>query len=938
MTPQQPGASGGAGSRPPPGAPTPGGHTPGGHTPGAQAGRAVQPQIPGYELLEELGRGAHGAVLRARELQTGRQVALKLLLGSRLEPTHAERFRREGELAARLDHPGIVRVHGGGLLPGGVPYLVYELVEGGTLADALPTLGRAERLGLLLQACRAVGHAHARGVVHRDLKPQNMLVDATGALRVTDLGVGAGAGLTRLTATGALLGTPSHAAPEQLSGDRARIGPPSDVWSLGVILYQLLTNELPFVADSYVALMGELLRPPPAPRRLDPTISRAVEAVCLRALSPDPAARPATGDALADALEAALAAPPPPPPWRRPGVLAAGAAGLLVAGALAAWSLRPRAVTPPQPPPVTEVAPVATAIAPPAPGLPPELRALGERAAAGEPAAMLELGRVLHRGVGVPRDRDAGRVWLRRAARAGELEAVRRLLDDPLTPRQTVAELRTVLERLARGEPPPALVLWARALTDARGGRRDPARAVELLRRASQRGHVPASAPLALLLATGDGATQDQGAAIELLEQAAAQGDVVAQRELGRFYLEGEVAPRSETRANDLLARAVAQGDAQAMVLLARDGPDGDRLLEQAAAAGDTLAMVLLAGGDLGRRLEWLRRAADEGEVRAMYQLWLILGEGTPKEHAEGLAFYRQAAGLDDELCGALANELYRGEGRLAVDKGESLKWFGELALRGAHEWIHGAATTAEVMDPAWAMALYSLLPDDPRSLYRRAALVEEGRGAPKAYARSSALWRRAAELGDPSALLAVGDRLRTGDLGFERDPVGALRAWEACAEATGADAVETVALASSRIAGHLLEGDPAVRDPVKGRRWALLAAARGAASGKYLAGRCHLEGLGGAVDVQEGLGLLQRAVDDDDNGALVYLAGLLRRGEHVAKDPTRARTLLRRAAERGVFSCFLDYAAMLEEGEGGPVDAVSAEHWRDRAKASAGR
>jgi serine/threonine protein kinase len=114
---QTPGGSASAGSRPLPGAPTPGGHTAGGHTPGAQAGRAVQPQLPGYELLGELGRGAHGAVLRARELQTGRQVALKVLLGSRLEPTHAERFRREGELTARLDHPGIVRVHGDRLRP-----------------------------------------------------------------------------------------------------------------------------------------------------------------------------------------------------------------------------------------------------------------------------------------------------------------------------------------------------------------------------------------------------------------------------------------------------------------------------------------------------------------------------------------------------------------------------------------------------------------------------------------------------------------------------------------------------------------------------------------------------------------------------------------------------------------------------------------------------
>jgi serine/threonine-protein kinase len=240
----------------------------------------------------------------------GREVALKLLLAPQ-DRVRAERLLREGRLAAVLDHPHVVR-----LLDLGVtddqPWLSWELVAGARPLDvAMRGLDLEEKVRLLCQAAAGVAHAHARGVTHRDLKPANVLVDASGRARVADFGMAIAEDEARLTISGALTGSPLWMAPEQVRGRREEHGPRTDVWALGVMLYQALTGSPPFQGDDLPALCVQILEARPVPpRQLARGIPPALERECLRARQLDPAARHADAGELQRALESALAAPP----------------------------------------------------------------------------------------------------------------------------------------------------------------------------------------------------------------------------------------------------------------------------------------------------------------------------------------------------------------------------------------------------------------------------------------------------------------------------------------------------------------------------------------------------------------------------------------------------------------------------------------------------
>jgi serine/threonine protein kinase len=260
-----------------------------------------------FELLELIGRGGMGVVYRARDPDLDREVALKFILSAQ-GSSRLGRFQREGEVTASLNHPGILRVHGSGVLEG-VPYLVYELVpEARTFDDVVPTLEHRDRIVLLREVAEALGYAHAHGVVHRDVKPENVLVAGDGRALVADFGLAAAEGASRLTKTGTLLGTPYFMAPEAVTGERDLVGPQTDVWALGVMLYQLLTGELPFNEPSFVELSVAIAAAnPPRPRSLVPNVDRGLEAVCMKALSQDPKHRYPDGAAMAADLTAVLA-------------------------------------------------------------------------------------------------------------------------------------------------------------------------------------------------------------------------------------------------------------------------------------------------------------------------------------------------------------------------------------------------------------------------------------------------------------------------------------------------------------------------------------------------------------------------------------------------------------------------------------------------------
>jgi len=267
-----------------------------------------------YELLEELGRGGMGVVYKARQKSLGRMVALKMLLDGKLASgSDQARFRAEAQSTAALDHPNIVPIYEVGQ-HAGHPYLCMKYIEGTTLARRLADgpLPAREAAAILATVCEAVAHAHDHGLLHRDLKPSNILIDADGVPHVTDFGLAKRVdGGSHITRSGAILGTPSYMAPEQAAGNRGRLGPASDVYSLGSILYAMLTGRPAFQAASPVDTVLLLLEQDPLPPRLlNARADRDLELIALRSMQKPPDLRYPSAAALADDLRAYLAGEP----------------------------------------------------------------------------------------------------------------------------------------------------------------------------------------------------------------------------------------------------------------------------------------------------------------------------------------------------------------------------------------------------------------------------------------------------------------------------------------------------------------------------------------------------------------------------------------------------------------------------------------------------
>jgi len=256
-----------------------------------------------YELIDELGRGGMGVVFRARQISLDRTVALKMILKGELATAgDVARFRGEAEDAARMDHPNIVPIYEVGEHEG-QPYYTMKLIDGGSLVNR-PRENIRSDVAILAAATRAVHYAHQRGLLHRDLKPGNILIDRDGTPFITDFGLAKRTdGRTNVTRTGAVLGTPGYMAPEQARADKAPTTA-VDVWALGAILYERLTGRPPFAADTPLATLQQVLESEPArPRSVNTALDRDLETVCLKCLEKDPARRYGSAAALADELD-----------------------------------------------------------------------------------------------------------------------------------------------------------------------------------------------------------------------------------------------------------------------------------------------------------------------------------------------------------------------------------------------------------------------------------------------------------------------------------------------------------------------------------------------------------------------------------------------------------------------------------------------------------
>src|SRR5947208_6847122 len=312
-------------------------------------------ELGDYELVEEVGRGGQGVVFRARQKSLNRTVALKVIsLGQWASTAHLKRFRREAEAAASLDHPSIVPIYEVGEREGAC-YFSMKFVEGGQLDEVVKRapISIRQAAELIAKVARTVHYAHEHGILHRDIKPGNILLDTKGEPQLTDFG------LARLvesessvTQTLDVLGTPSYMAPEQAVGNNAAVSRVTDVYGLGAVLYQLLAGQPPFAGGTTYETIKLLLETEPRqPRLLNPKIDRDLSTICLKCLEKDPKRRYPAAAGLAEDLERWLKHEPIQArltgvfahgrKWvrRNPKLVVAGIAGLLV-GAAAIWLFR----------------------------------------------------------------------------------------------------------------------------------------------------------------------------------------------------------------------------------------------------------------------------------------------------------------------------------------------------------------------------------------------------------------------------------------------------------------------------------------------------------------------------------------------------------------------------------------------------------------------
>ncbi len=311
------------------------------------------PAVPGYEILGEIARGGMGIVYKARQQALGRIVALKVMIAGEHATLEAlQRFLLEARSAARIDHPNVVQVYEAGS-EGPFHYFTMRYVEGVALSRLIreqpfpvPRALQIARTVLL-----ALDAAHRQGVIHRDVKPGNIMIDGSGEPHVTDFGLAKDLAGERLTAPGVAMGTPVYAPPEQVSGEMDRVGPWSDVYSVGASLYEMLTCRVPFVGESIFAVMQAILATEPIPpRAINPQVPPEVEAIVLKALEKEPERRYPTAMAMAEDLRRAVEgeaidARPSSAFWRagrrvlrRPRFLLSVAAAMLVLAGVATWA------------------------------------------------------------------------------------------------------------------------------------------------------------------------------------------------------------------------------------------------------------------------------------------------------------------------------------------------------------------------------------------------------------------------------------------------------------------------------------------------------------------------------------------------------------------------------------------------------------------------
>jgi len=603
-------------------------------------------QVGPYQVIEEIARGGQGVVLKAQHVSRGTTVALKLLLSG--DADSYARFEREAETLARLSHPNLLGVDGYGQLPDGTPYLAMEFVRGKDLLDLVRTHGRLgpeDLAEILLPLAEALHYCHEQGVVHRDVKPQNvMFEEGTGRVLLVDFGLikrdrlreaWAVQDRQSLTQEGTMLGTPAFMPPEQVSEEFGQVDARSDVYALGGLLYFLLTGHKPYAGESTVNVIVKVMgSPPPDPRGLVSSVPPALAELCLRSMAKDMDERPASAAVFAEALRVHILSAPKEGSGSR--LLAAlvclGVLGLALGGVYAAtWEPAEPSLaiaSPSSPTPGASARASASASrrssspspspSPSSAKSPEHVEALYQRALAHEA------------GEGVPRDMKRAREAYLQAALGGHLGAAFRLgslLDRDGGPNSLAAAARW-FRRAAEGGNTQAMNRLGRAYQDGRGVPHDRAQALAWHRRAAETGDVKGMYSLGLLFSSGARSPSEFAQAREWAGRAARLGHMDAQFLLGRMLSTGKGGAKDGALAYEWHQRAFKQGKAESCYYLGVICAKGNGVPE-----------------DQERAAEWFRRGAEAGHGQSMYFLALRCfdGKGVPKDRAKGLEWLQRA-------------------------------------------------------------------------------------------------------------------------------------------------------------------------------------------------------------------------------------------------------------------------------------------------------
>ncbi|MBL4846034.1 MAG: SEL1-like repeat protein [Planctomycetes bacterium] len=751
----------------------------------------MRERIGPYEVLEELARGGQGAVLKARHTELETIVALKVLLDPDAEGL--ARFQQEGRVLARLRHPNLVRIDALGELRPGAPYMAMEFVRGQDLADwvrqaGTPSLEALE--SVLNDVARTLHYCHENGIVHRDVKPQNVMIES-GSKRtlLVDFGLirrdrlrlaWSTQDAQSLTQEGTTLGTPAYMPPEQVSAEFGQVDRRSDVYALGALLYFLLTGEQPFSGASLINVLIQVLEAsPPDPRRINSAIPPALAELCMQCMAKSMDDRPLSAEVFADELRASLEGPVNPRRVRAPGLALALLGGAVMLSLLATFLLlrsdrddAHRLAGTPSP------AAIQPSLSPPRPSPTETAEELFQRGAAylranrskealglfrraaelGDVRAMLDLGTLLSNERRVTKDPTLAAKWYRRAAEAGNADGM--------------YKLAVVLQK-GLGVP------------------QDEAQAAEWSRRAADQGCVEAMYQRGILFEQGLRVPKDEAQAADWYRRAGEQGNVKALLNLGVMLLRGQGIPSDEARAKELFRRAAKRGNARAMWNLGL-------IFDRGSSA---------TAKDASRALEWYRRAAEAGSTGAMSHLADLLseGRGVERDLSQAAAWLRRGAEAGDPGgMFRLAVALQRGAG-VEKDVAEAMRWY-LAAAEGGHTVAMsnlGVALVQGILVPKdlpQALVWLRRAADggNTQAMFNLGALLGSGDGGTKDEAEAVEWFRRAAEAGHQRGAYSLALMLRDGR-GVARDRSLAGLLFRRCAEEGNKDAMFNLALLLER-------------------------------------------------------------------------------------------------------------------------------------------